>query len=217
MKLFKESKHQPIKFRGFKFIGYHKDYPNACYYYKPLDRGNYELMECMLEGEKKPEVGAGTKVSVLDTFMCKYLESAYLKANNKALTGTKFVTHVIEKYFYDYPEEAQKAMIKKFNSKLPTEIGTSQLYKKYKDQGYNVLYCSNDESEDRLFGIVNLVLVKEEHIKSDDPKINIDRKYTLFKPLRFSVAPSYIKKESKNKYLEMDLDTIRVDHDILNI
>lgn len=214
MKLFKESKHQPIKFRGFKFIGYHKDYPNACYYYKPLDRGNYELMECMLEGQKKPEVGAGTKVSVLDTFMAYYLS---FKIKGEELTGTKFVTRVIENYFFDYPEEAMKSMIKKFNSKLPTEIGTSPLYKKYKDQGYKVLYCSNDESEDRLFGIVNLVLVKEEHIKSDDPKINIDRKYTLFKPLRFSVAPSYIKKESKTKYLEMDLDTIRVDHDILNI
>ena len=215
MKLFKESKHQPIKFRGFKFIGYHKDYPNACYYYKPLDRGNYELMECMLEGQKKPEVGAGTKVSVLDTFMSYYLRLKIETSEN--LTGTKFVTRVIENYFFDYPEEAMKGMIKKFNSKLPTEIGTSPLYKKYKDQGYNVLYCSNDESEDRLFGIVNLVLVKEEHIKSDDPKINIDRKYTIFKPLRFSVAPSYIKKESKIKYLEMDLDAIRIDHDILNI
>ena len=214
MKLFKESKHQPIKFRGFKFIGYHKDYPNACYYYKPLDRGNFELMELMLEGERKPEIGAGTKVSVIDTFMACYLD---LKIKGEELTGTKFVNRVITHYFFDFTEETQKEMIKKFNSKVPTEIGTSQLYKKYKDQGYNVLYCSNDESEDRLFGIVNLVLVKEEHIKSDDPKINIDRKYTLFKPLRFSVAPSYIKKESKTKYLEMDLDTIRVDHDILNI
>ena len=214
MKLFKESKHQPIKFRGFKFIGYHKDYPNACYYYKPLDRGNYELMECMLEGQKKPEVGAGTKVSVLDTFMSTYLVGLITNTTN---TGKDLITAAIINNFYDYDDKSTNEMIKKFNSKLPTEIGTSQLYKKYKDQGYNVLYCSNDESEDRLFGIVNLVLVKEEHIKSDDPKINIDRKYTLFKPLRFSVAPSYIKKESKTKYLEMDLDTIRVDNDILNI
>ena len=214
MKIFKESKHQPIKFRGFKFIGVHKDYPNACYYYKPLDRGNFELMELMLEGERKPEVGAGTKVSVIDTFMACYLD---LKIKGESLTGTKFVNRVITHYFFDFTEETQKEMIKKFNSKVPTEIGTSPLYKKYKEEGYNVLYCSNDESEDRLFGIVNLVLVKEEHIKSNDPKINIDRKYTIFKPLRFSVAPSYIKKESKTKYLEMDLDAIRVDHDILNI
>ena len=214
MKLFKESKHQPIKFRGFKFIGYHKDYPNACYYYKPLDRGNYELMECMLEGQKKPEVGAGTKVSVLDTFMSTYLAGLI---TDTTITGKDLITATIINNFYDYDDKSTNEMIKKFNSKLPTEIGTSPLYKKYKDQGYNVLYCSNDESEDRLFGIVNLVLVKEEHIKSNDPKINIDRKYTLFKPLRFSVAPSYIKKESKTKYLEMDLDTIRIDHDILNI
>ena len=212
--LFKESKHQPIKFRGFKFIGYHKDYPNACYYYKPLDRGNYELMECMLEGQKKPEIGAGTKVSVLDTFMSTYLVGLITNTTN---TGKDLITAAIINNFYDYDDKSTNEMIKKFNSKLPTEIGTSPLYKKYKEQGYNVLYCSNDESKDRLFGIVNLVLVKEEHIKSDDPKINIDRKYTLFKPLRFSVAPSYIKKESKTKYLEMDLDTIRVDHDILNI
>ena len=36
MKLFKESKHQPIKFRNFKFVGYHKDYTNACYYVKGM-------------------------------------------------------------------------------------------------------------------------------------------------------------------------------------
>ena len=45
MEIFKTSKNQPIKFRGFKFIGYHIDYPNVCYYYKKLDRDNYELME----------------------------------------------------------------------------------------------------------------------------------------------------------------------------
>ena len=73
MKLFKESKHQPIKFRNFKFVGYHKDYINACYYIKELPRDNFEIMECMLEGAKKPEVGAGTKVQIIDAFMSNYL------------------------------------------------------------------------------------------------------------------------------------------------
>ena len=36
MKLFKESKHQPIKFRGFKYIGVHENYPHIVYYYKSL-------------------------------------------------------------------------------------------------------------------------------------------------------------------------------------
>ena len=86
---------------------------------------------------------------------------------------------------------------------------------KYKGIGYEVLYCSNDESEDRLFGIVNIVLVKEERLVAKHKKLNIDRSYTLFKPLRFSVAPSYIEGKSKTKYIEMELNEIRIDHDIL--
>lgn len=212
MNIFKESKHQPIKFRGFKFIGVHKDYPNACYYYKKLDRGNYELMECMLEGAKKPEVGAGTTVKILDTFMSTYLENLI---NNEVNIGKDLVADAVHTHFYDMKDEDKKGMIDKFSSKIPKEIGSSKLFKKYKDAGYDILYCSNDESADRLFGVVNIVFVKEENLKSNHEKINIDRNYTLFKPLRFSVSPNYLKGQSTRKYLEMDLNEIRVDHDIL--
>ena len=212
MKLFKESKYQPIKFRGFKFIGFHKDYPNACYYYKPLERNNYELMECMLEGEKKPEIGAGTTVKVLDTFMSKYLE---LLIDGHPKKEEELVITAINSVFGDFETDVRKVMKEKFSSPVPAEVEKSKLFKKFKEDGYEVLYCSNDESEDRLFGIVNIVLVKEERLVAKHKKLNIDRSYTLFKPLRFSVAPSYIEGKSKTKYIEMELNEIRIDHDIL--
>ena len=115
MKIFKESKYQPIKFRGFKFIGFHKDYPNACYYYKPLERNNYELMECMLEGEKKPEIGAGTTVKVLDTFMSKYLE---LLIDEHPKKEEELVITAINSVFSDFEVDVRKSMKEKFNVEI---------------------------------------------------------------------------------------------------
>ena len=213
MTIFKTSKKQPIKFRGFKFIGFHKDYPNACYYYKALERGNYEIMECMLEGVKKPELGAGTSVKILDPFMTEYLE--HFSDSKKKVKSTVVVTATVDKYFYDLEKEAKEEMIKKFDSSVPKEVGSTKTFQKYRNEGYSVLYCSNDESPERLFGIVNLVFVKEEHIKSTNKALNIDRKYTLFKPFRFSVSPAYLKGTAKQKYIETELNEIRIDHDLL--
>lgn len=212
MTIFKESKYQPIKLRGFKFIGFHKDYPNACYYYKPLERNNYELMECMLEGAKKPEIGAGTTVKVLDTFMSKYLETLI---DGHPKKENQLVIETVNTVFSDFETDVRKGMVEKFSSKVPTEVEKSKLFKKFKEDGYEVLYCSNDEAEDRLFGIVNIVLVKEERLVAHHKKLNIDRSYTLFRPLRFSVSPAYLEGKSKTKYIEMELNEIRVDHDIL--
>lgn len=207
MKLFKESKHQPIKFRGFKFIGFHDNYPNICYYYKPMIRGNFELLECFLEGERKPEIGAGTNVKVLDPFMATYLD-------NRELDSEGVVSFTIANYFYDLDDNAKKEMHDKYTAKVPKEIKTSALFRKYKDAGYDILYCSNDESKERLFGIVNIMLVKEEHIVSE--KVGINSYYTLFKPLRFSVSPRFLKGEATKKYIEMELNEIQVNHNILN-
>lgn len=212
MELFKTSKKQPIKLRNFKFIGYHSDYTNCAYYYKDIGKDNFELMEMMLEGEKKPEIGAGTKVQVIDTFM-----SHHLKLDKPYKTTKLFVEHVVKKVYSDLKKEVRENMIKRFSSSVPKEIkekGT--LYSKYIDKGYSVLYCSNDESKERVMGIVNIVLVKDEHLKSEDPRIDIDRKYTLFKPLKYMTTPDYIKGTSKNKYFEEDLPQIVVNHDLLN-
>ena len=62
MELFKESKKQPIKLRKFNFVGYHNDYANCCYYIKKLPRDNFELMEMLLEGVKKPEIKAPPQI-----------------------------------------------------------------------------------------------------------------------------------------------------------
>ena len=59
------------------------------------------------------------------------------------------------------------------------------------------------------------MLVKEEKLEAHYKKLNIDREYTLFKPLRFSVAPAYLEGKSKTKYIEMELNEIRIDHEIL--
>lgn len=88
-------------------------------------------------------------------------------------------------------------------------------YKKYIDRGFEVLYCSNDETSIKRFGIVNIVLVKDDHVKSNDDKIEIDRHYTLFQPLKYMTTPGYIKGTSNIKYHEEDMPLIVVNNDIL--
>lgn len=210
MKIFREEKGQPIKFRGFKFIDFHKDFDNICYYYKELPRGNYEIMECMLEGERKPELGAGTTVKLLDPFMVEYLVHF---TNKKKVKSTELVVTTIDNYFYDMEEDAKKSMLQKFGASVPKEISSTSLFQKYKDEGYTLLYCSNDETPERLFGIVNIVLVKKEHIKQE--QLGIDRTYINFKPFRYTVSPAYLKGNKKQKYLETEFNEIRVDKDLL--
>lgn len=208
--IFKNSKHQPIKFRGFKFIGYHEDYPIA-YYYKELPRGNYELMECVLEGEKKPEIGPGSSVKIIDPFMTTYLSTE----GADKLTTHQLVKNTLEQCFSDLEEKDFNDMLTKFTSKVPKEVTSSKLYRQYKDEGYKVLYCSNDESTARLFGIVNIVLYKEENLSINSKTLKLDRNYVLFKPLRFSVSPAYLKDKTKKKYIETDLNEIRIDRNLL--
>lgn len=206
MDIFKRSKHQPIKFRGFKYIGFDENHPNVCYYYKELDRNNFEIMTCHLEGDRKPEIGAGTNVNVIDCFMAQYLKV-------HACVLKDIISETIEETFYDYKEEAKKSMIKKYSSKVPKEL--SHIKQSYVKDGYKLLYCSNDEAEDRKLGVVNIVMVKEEHIKSDDKRFNIDKHFTVFKPMKFMTSPSYIKGEGTTKYIEVPLNEIVIDNDLL--
>lgn len=219
MKLFKETKKAPIKFRGFKFIGFHPDYETCGYYYKELSKDNFELMEIMFEGGVKrgklykPEIGAGTKVQIIDTFMSNYL---YNVVNNIKVKDLKdFIHRVVSYSFSDEEKKTKESIIKKFTSPVPNEISHTDTYKKYMDRGYEVLYCSDDETDIKRFSIVNIVLVKDEHVKSTDKNIDIDRHYTLFQPLKYMTTPSYIKGESKTKYYEEELPQIVVNNDIL--
>lgn len=213
MELFTKKKKQPIKLRGFDFIGFHKDYENCCYYMKKLPRDNFEIMETMLEGYKKPELGAGTKIQVIDSFMSNYL---YFKKNDINYDDNKsFVDNVIDNTFADLEDKQKEGLRKQFTSEIPKEVKNSELYKKYTKLGYELLYCSNDESEKRQMAIVNIVLVKEDHIVSD-PSLGIDRRYTLFKPLKYMVTPGYITGKSKVKYFEEDVPQIIINNDLLD-
>ena len=209
MKIFKESKNQPIKFRGFKYIGFDENHPNVCYYYKNLDRNNFEIMTCHLEGDKKPEIGAGTNVNVIDCFMAFYLHHSDHFISCKSL-GT-LAEDTINTTFYDYDDKEREAMIKKYSSKIPSEL--KFIYDLINNGDYRLLYCSNDESDDRKLGVVNIVLVKEDIIKSDQLELN--KHYTVFKPMKFMTAPKYLKGESKAKYIEVPLNEIVIDNDLL--
>lgn len=219
MKLFKENKKEPIKFRNFKFVGFHPDYETCGYYYKELPKDNFELMEIMFEGQVrkgklyKPEIGAGTKVNILDAFMSNYL---YNKINDIKVKDNKdFIKKVSKTTFKDEEKKTRDSIVKKFTSPVPAEIKKMPAYKKFIDRGYDVLYCSDDETSIRRFSIVNIVLVKDEHVKSNDNRIEVDRHYTLFQPLKYMTTPGYIKGESKIKYHEEELPPIVVNNDIL--
>ena len=205
MKIFKESKNQPIKLRGFKYIGFDENHPNICYYYKALDRNNFELMTCHLEGNKKPELGAGTNINVIDCFMATYLAN---KDKN-----VDIVAQTIDNTFDDFKDDIKGAMLTKYTSGIPTQL--KGIYDLIKNEGFKLLYCSNDEDKDRKFGVVNIVLVKEEHVKSNDERIHIDKHYIVFKPMKFMTSPAYLKGESKAKYIEVPLNEIVVDNDLL--
>ena len=212
MKLFKESKKQPIKLRGFKYIGYAENYPNICYYYKELPRDNFEILTCSLEGtQRKPELGAGTNVKVIDVFMSSYLYNL----RNGISTGDRagFIDATIRTSFEDLDEEKIKAMVCKFNSAIPEEIKEFDSYKEAKKDGFKVLYCSNDEGKDRAFGVVNLVLFKYTTVDSESLKIH--NEYTVFRLLRFMVTPNYVKHKNGKKYNEVKQEDVIVDHNLL--
>ena len=213
MKLFRESKGQPIKLTNFKYIGYSEGYHNICYYYKELPRDNFELLTCSLEGkQRKPELGAGTNVKVLDVFMANYLYNIKNDFNFTAVSS--FVKSSIDYSFSDLKDEDRKAMTKKFNSVIPEEIKKFDSYKDAHKDGFKVLYCSNDESKDRAFGIVNLVLVKD--VVVDSKELELHNEYTVFRPLRFMVSPAYLKGASKIKYNEVKQEDIIVDNKLLD-
>jgi hypothetical protein len=214
MELFKKAKKQPIKFRGFEYSGFNEDYPYCNYYYKELPRDNFELMELILEGTiKKPEVGGGTKVSFLDAFMSNHLYN--LKNNIKIKDNKDFIHKVVTTSYADLEKVQKDGILKQFTSKVPAEIRKQHNFNKYIEQGYEVLYCSNNETALKKVSIINIVLVKTNTIESPDERFEINRTYTIFKPFKYMTKPSYLKGESKDKYFEEELPQIVVNHDIL--
>ena len=215
MKLFKQSKKQPIKFRNFKYIGEAKYHPNICYYFKELPNDNFYLMTCSLEGTyKHPEIGAGTNVEVIDTFMANYLYNIRNGIVTKDVND--FVTKTVETSFSASKDDNKKNMIKQYNSVIPKEIKNFDSYKDAKKDDFKVLYCSNDETPDRKFGIVKVVMVKEIKVDSKDDRFDVHSEFTLFKFLEYRVSAAYIKGKSKEKYIESYSEDIQVDHELLD-
>ena len=216
MKLFKENKKQPIKFRNFKYIGEAKYHPNICYYYKELPNDNFYIMTCSLEGTyKHPEIGAGTNVKVIDTFMANYLYN--LRNDINTLDTNDFITKAVETSFSESKDIIKKNMIKQYNSSIPKEIKDFDSWKKAIQDDFEVLYCSNDESPDRKFGVIKIVMVKEIEIKgNDDLFADIHENITLFQCLEYRVNSKYIKGLSKTKYIESLTERVQVAHDLLN-
>ena len=212
MKLFRENKGQPIKLTNFKYIDYSKNHPNIVYYYKELPRDNFELMTCSLEGTtRKPEIGAGSNVKVIDTFMANYLYN--LKNDIKTIDVNDFVTKTIETSFNDLKDIEKEAMIKHYNSTIPNEVKKFDSYKKAQKEDFKVLYCSNDESKDRIYGVVNLIMVKNKTVESKQFEVKED--YTIFRYFKFLTSPSYIKGKSGDKYILADEGDIIVNNNLL--
>lgn len=212
MKLFRESKGQPIKLTNFKYIDYSKNYPNIVYYYKELPKDNFELMTCSLEGtNRKPEIGAGTNVKVIDTFMANYLYN--LRNDIKPIDTHDFITKAVETSFNNLRDTEKEAMIKHYNAAIPDEIKKFESYKKAQKEDFKILYCSNDESKDRLYGVVNLIMVKNKTVESK--QFEIKEEYTMFRYFKFLTTSKFIKGKSGDKYILSDEGDIIVNNNLL--
>ena len=61
--VFIETKKQPIKFKGYKFIGYHSDWAVGYYIRKCDNLNNCNFMEVKIAPDRT--IDAGTKVSII--------------------------------------------------------------------------------------------------------------------------------------------------------
>lgn len=212
--VFKRTKKQPIDIRGYEFVGFHEDYKNIAYYVQKLQHNNYNLLEAKLDVlNKKFVLTAGTSIKVLDSFMYYYLKRIMENPSYSDSEEFKtFVKDAVEDSFATVDEETRNSLTELYNCKVPQDVKIHDEYKKAVKEGFKVLYCSNDESDKKKFGIVHLTMYKEQEIDG----FHIKRHYTVFRPLTYMVKPSYLKKEGVVKYNEMALPDLAISHDILN-
>lgn len=209
-KVFKSSKKQPIKFKGYNYIGRHVDYEDVAFYVRSLGKDNYELMEAKLAKVKnKYMLAAGTTIKVIDSFMYNTLLAQIedVKFDDKE----SFIKYVFGNSFSGDSTINEKEFIEKYSAKVPSAIKTLDDYKKYTNDGFEVLYCSRSINE-RKFETFSVVLVK--NIEYDF--FGIKRKYTIFKPITYMTNPSYVNKSGNIRFREFPLSDINVIHDILN-
>lgn len=200
MQLFKSSKYKPFKIKGFKPVGSHADYNNVFYYVRELNNDNFDLMEARIESYKKNKfcLAAGTSVKMIDTFMSNYL---YMKANGLKYDEEDFIEYALNTSFKPNEEE-MKQLLTIYTNNLDKEQLKLKEIKEILEDGYKVLYIRNGMNINK-FGVNTIVFVKTQKIES------VKREFTLFKCINLRLRPSYIKGESKDKYMiEKVPDTI---------
>ena len=209
--VFKISKLKPlIKFNGYKYIGAHNSYEGINYYLRQYDEhNNYELMEAKIEGTpglfRKYMLAAGTSIKIVDSFMYSYLKHRNDK-DIKTLIKKGFIEKALKENGFEKYDELKKI----YTTKVPTEITKTDYYKKLVNDGYDVLYVKNIEGA-KDFNTVSLVMVKEKHQET----MGADLSYVLFKGCEFVVRPSYVNKQSGEKYMQFNLPDLNIPVDIL--
>lgn len=210
--IFRETKLKPlIKFNEFKYIGNHDNFGYINYYVRKYDKhNNYEFMEAKIDKLPKRKVrkyalSSGTSIKVIDSFMYNYLK--HRKDPN--VLNKKFIEKTIEE------SDLNKILLDYYSTRVPVEIKETDYYKKAKKDGFKVLYCMNNETSDKEFANVYLVMVKDEK----QEWIGEDISYVNFKVAEFTVKPSYVKakgkSKSKDKYFMLELPSINIPTSIL--
>jgi len=207
--VFKESKKQPIKLRGYNYIGQHPDYEEVYYYIKPIGNDNYEFMEAKLaKNKRKYELAAGTTIKVIDSFMfnCLRAELLGITFENKE----EFIRYVYDSSFRK-SELSEEEFVNKYTAKIPNEIKTKEIFKQAKADGFDVLYCGKSLQE-KKFETYSVVLVKKESFDF----FGMKREYTRFKSLLYMTKPSYIKDKGVEQFAEFPQSDLNIIHDILD-
>lgn len=207
--IFKKSKKQPIKLRGYEYVGQHPDYEDVYYYIRPIGNDNYDFIEAkVVKNKRKYELTAGTSIKVIDSFMFNCLKADLLGITFE--DKEEFIRYVYDSSFRK-SELSEEEFVNKYTAKIPNEIKTKELFKESKADGFDVLYCGKSLQE-KKFETYSIVLVKKEEFDF----FGMKREYTRFKSLLYMTKPSYIKKEGVEQFAEFPQSDLNIIHDILD-
>lgn len=200
-----------IKFNGYKYIGAHETFEGINYYLRAYDNhNNFEFMEAKIEGTeglfRKYMLASGTSIKILDSFMYSYLKHRKDEDIKKLLKKG-----FIEKSLEENNFEDIKKLEKVYSNKVPSSIAKTDTYQKMVKDGYDVLYVMSNESPDKNYSTVYITLVKEEK----QELVGTDLSYVVFKNIEFAVKPSYVKGDSKDKYMMFELPGLNIPVSIL--
>lgn len=207
--IFKKSKKSPIKLRGYECIGQHSDYEDTYYFIRNIGNDNYDFMEAKLaKNKRKYELTAGTTIKVIDSFMYNCIKA---DLEGKTFDSKEnFIEYVYDNSFKN-SKTSKKDFINIYNTKIPNEIRTKEVFKEAKKAGFKVLYCGKSLQE-KKFETYSIVLV----LKEKYDFFGVKREYTKFKSILYMTKPSYIKKEGVEQFAEFPQSDLNIIHDILD-